>query len=91
MHIRIRLASWIKVCYSLDMTYYVTYVLESSPSIKQFASKKALDSFVAKFHTDHAIGNWIDLIFSGKIIWSDDHFSEFLAKPKKTKKKGKRS
>jgi hypothetical protein len=61
--------------------YYVLYTEDCSPKIKSFKSKPLALAFVASFklqyqNKSNEEDNWIDLIFSGDIIFSDRAIEE---------------
>jgi hypothetical protein len=55
--------------------YYVKYVKGCTPEMKSFKTEAEAYKFVANFKLEHQFGNtddnWIDTIFTGKIIYSD--------------------
>lgn len=57
--------------------FYVRYVEKCSPKTKRFNTKEEATKFVANFKLKHQNkydeeDNWIDLVFKGEIIFSDD-------------------
>lgn len=50
--------------------YYVLYILDASPKIEEFNTRKEAESFLVDFNKkyglDDGVGNWIDHVFYGK-------------------------
>lgn len=70
------------------MNYFIHYVLDSTPSIKLFKTKKAAKEWMGKFKEDRQNGNWIDFLVKGTIVESDEYYEEQIKSAKKIARKG---
>lgn len=59
--------------------YYVHYVKDSTPLLKEFKTLKAAEKFVTKFQSKGPSaeqGYWVDFIIVGDFIPVDNYYSE---------------
>ena len=57
------------------MKYHVVYVVDCTPTFKQFKTKEARTRFITKFvkvHPNPMDGSWIDYLIDGKFEVYDD-------------------
>lgn len=54
--------------------YYIYYVINCTPKLRAFKSKRALDNFISKFATNAEDGNWIDFTFKGQLLTKDEYY-----------------
>ena len=59
--------------------YYVHYVLDATPEIKSFKSKKEAELFIKTLH-DKGDDTWFDFMFKGKIISFNSYYDGDLLK-----------
>lgn len=76
-----------KRCEESKMNYFVHYVLDSTPLIKTFKTKKAAKEWMSKFEEDKVNGDWIDFLVKGSIIESDEYYEEQIKAAKKSNRK----
>lgn len=69
------------------MNYFVHYVLDSTPLIKFFKTKKEAKEWVKKFKTNESDGDWIDFLVKGSIIETGDYYEKQIKAAKKSNKK----
>jgi hypothetical protein len=70
------------------MKYYVLYVFECSPRAKAFKTLAAAKRFSSSFkkNAPNADDYWVDFIFKGKVVETDQGFWMEEFKPKKKAK-----
>ena len=53
--------------------FFIVYVEDSTPFLKKFKTKKSQEAFLKKqlLKQDLANGTWIDLVFEGKLTYTD--------------------
>ena len=55
------------------MKYYINYVSDSSPYLKTFKTKKAMDKFIKNFTIDLQNGYWIEFAFKGTLYFKSSN------------------
>lgn len=60
--------------------YFVHYVEDSTPKMKAFKTKRAMQTFLRAFSEkiDQENGYWIDFAFRGKMLSYDLYYQESL-------------
>ena len=61
--------------------FYVHYVHDSSPLLKEFKTLKAAKAFASKFKKTGKPddGYWVDFIVAGRIVEADEYYEEQLS------------
>lgn len=62
------------------MKYYVIYVENSTPKLKEFKTKAAAEKFIKSYTKKYPVefkedGWWIDFFFKGTFYYKDDYYN----------------